>query len=248
MPQERFRFNDTSYGNNVNVTSEPGTTYFIRTHPTDGTLSTTTSSWEGSRALVAKTSGNQPEFRSSGNTSLLSGTYYADFLFYIDLSETNGNSWNLFLTSNDATVHYSWLNCAKNGSGNYEFKIQSYDQVSAVVTTHYTLTTTQACGSWVRLRVKINTICVEWVRFWNAAAVATMDALGTNENTIYTNSTEAFPVTTFGWGNPWENVRPVASDATATTARLDDLLFGDTTSLTRGSGVAGKSYAGIVRV
>ena len=232
MPQERWRFNDTSYSSNTNVTSD-GTNYFLFVNPTDGTLSTTTSSWEGARALVAKTSGNSPVFtKNSGGSAIDSGTYYADVMFYIDSSETNGNGWNLFLTANDGTVDYSWLNCSKNGSGNYEFKIQSYSPTPGLET-HYTLTTSQACGSWVRLKVKINTKCVEWVRFWNAATVATMDAVGTNENATVTNSTEASPVTTFGTGANWLAVAPLTADATTTTARFDDLLFGNTSSLTR---------------
>ena len=246
MAQTRWRFNDTSYASNADVTAD-GSSYRLRTNVTDGGLSTTTSSWEGARALVAKTTGNAPRFQNSNGTDLTVGTYYADVLFYIDSSETNGNSWNLFVTSSDPTVDYSWLNCAKNSSGNYEFKIQSYSPIPGLQT-HHTITTTQACGSWVRLRVKINSVCVEWVRFWNAAAVATMDANGANEGAIFTNSTEASPLTTFGTGANWVNVVAFGADATATTARYDDLLFGDTESLTRGSGASGTSYAGIVPI
>lgn len=246
MAQTRWRFNDTSYASNTTVTRE-GTAYHLRTNSTDGGLSTTTSSWEGARALVAKTTGNAPRFRNSNDTGDLTvGTYYADVMFYIDSSETNGNSWNLFLTINDPTVDYSWLNCAKNGSGNYEFKIQSYSPIPGSET-HYTITTTQACGSWVRLKVKINTKCVEWVRFWNAAASPT-DAVGGNEGAAWTHTSEASPLTTFGTGAAWVNVVAFAADATATTARYDDLLFGDTASLTRGSGASGTSYAGIVPI
>ena len=253
MAQERWRFNDVSYASNTTLTRD-GTSYHILTNVTNGDLSTTTSSWEGSRALIAKTSGNGARFRLANNTGDLGAlypptkTYYADFLWYINSSETNGNFWNLFLTGNDASLHYSWLNCSKNSSGNYEFKIQSWDQVSAVVTTHATLSTTQACGSWVRLNIKINPICVERIRFWNAAAVATMDSNGTNENATYTNSTEMYPVTTFGWGVEWTNLVFCSGDASATTARVDDLLFGDTESLTRGSGSGGTSYAGIIPI
>jgi hypothetical protein len=247
VAQERWRFDDTSYASGVNVTRD-GSAYNLFTNPTDGGLSTTTSSWEGARALTAKTSGNGPLFlKNSGGFNVDNGTYYADVMVYIDSSETNGNSWTLFTTSNDVAVEYSWLNVGKNGSGNYEFKIQSYSPTPGVET-HRTITSTQACGSWLRLWIKINPKCVEFMRVFLGADAPT-DNVGGNELApgSATHSTEGSPLTTFGTGSNWITLGAFGADATATTARIDDLLFGDTSALTRGSG-AGQSFAGLVPV
>jgi len=229
MAQERWRLDDTSYAAGTAITRDgtsAGNNNYLLVPVLGGNApSSTTSSWEGSRALLTTATTSPIFFRYSSNTiHVTPGAYFIDFLVFIPTAVTGAIT--LGLCSNDPAVEYSWAKLVASG-GNYTIALESYDPVNGTVT-RAAAVTAGAINAWCRVRIKTTQFGVNKAELWTGSELPT-DAVGGNEGATPTAAT-----TTWNGGSfsNWVSLA-LNGDAPPADIRIDDVLFNVDTAPTR---------------
>jgi hypothetical protein len=227
MAQERWRLNDSSYTVGTAITRDgtsAGNSEWLMV-PRGTAASSTTSSWEGSRALLTPNpaAGNVRFYQTNGSTDLTAGIYIADMLVFIPTGVTGAIQ--LGVCANDTAVEYSWAELVASG-GNYSVSVKSYDPVN-LTQTRAAAVTAGAVNAWCRVRVTTTAKAVLQAELWTGSALPQPD--GTNENATATATTTQWAGGTFA---NWQYLL-LYGDASPSDIRIDDVTFNSNSNPTR---------------
>jgi hypothetical protein len=231
MAQERWRLDNTTYTAGAAVARDgtsAGNSEWLLVLPTGTGPNTTTSSYEGSRALLT----NDPPGAGNGllrfrqtntSTNPAAGAYYIDLMVFIPTGVTGSIS--LGVCNNDTAVEYSWVELVASG-GNYQATVKSYDNGAGTVT-RAGPATAGAINAWCRVRILTTAKGVAQAELWTGSALPGTD--GANENATATASTTNWNGGTFA---NWQYIN-LYGDQPAGSIRLDDVLFNSSTAPSR---------------